>query len=104
MNYWENIQILPMGNVRHFRRILKNDAPFLKTCVFFAEFPEINIFYENHLISANNANLCEFCEKRRTFSERGCRFCEFSENGARFPWVEFAYFQNSSIKINKRNA
>ena len=31
-----------MGNVRHFRRIRKNDAPFLKACVFFAE---INIFH-----------------------------------------------------------
>ena len=44
----ENIQILPMGNVRHFRRILKNDAPFLKTCVFFAEFTEISIFRQNN--------------------------------------------------------
>ena len=31
-----NLQILPLGNVRLFRRIRKNDAPFVKTCVFFA--------------------------------------------------------------------
>ena len=30
----ENIQILPMGNVRHFRRIRKHDVIFLKMCVF----------------------------------------------------------------------
>ena len=29
-----NLQILPMGNVRHFRRIRKNDTLFLKMCVF----------------------------------------------------------------------
>ena len=32
--FYENLQVLPMGNVRHFRRIHKNDAPFLKLCVF----------------------------------------------------------------------
>ena len=42
--FYENLQILPMGNVRHFRRIRKNDTPFLKTCVFFAELTEISIF------------------------------------------------------------
>ena len=41
VNYLENLQILPLGNVRLFRRIHKNGAPFLKTFVFFAE---INIF------------------------------------------------------------
>ena len=44
VNYLENLQILPLGNVRLFRRIRKNDAPFLKTCVFFAE---ISIFRPN---------------------------------------------------------
>ena len=28
------MQILPLGNVRHFRRIHKNDTLFLKMCVF----------------------------------------------------------------------
>ena len=32
--FLENLQILPMGNVRHFRRIRENDAIFLKMCVF----------------------------------------------------------------------
>ena len=40
----ENLQILPMGNVRHFRRIHKNDALFLKMCVFRKDFV---IFWEN---------------------------------------------------------
>ena len=47
VNSLENLQILPMGNVRHFRRIRKNDVPFLKMCVFFAEFAEMNIFRRN---------------------------------------------------------
>ena len=34
MNDWKNLQILPMGNVRHFRRIRKNDTLFLRMCVF----------------------------------------------------------------------
>ena len=45
MNSWENLQILPMGNVRHFRRIHENDALFLKMCVF----------------CENSVNLCVFC-------------------------------------------
>ena len=34
MHYLEHIQILPLGSVRHFRRIRKNDIIFLKMCVF----------------------------------------------------------------------
>ena len=34
MNYVENLQVLPMGSVRHFRRIRKNDTLFLRMCVF----------------------------------------------------------------------
>ena len=34
MNYLENLQILPMGNVRNFRRIHKNYTLFLKMCAF----------------------------------------------------------------------
>ena len=32
--FYENLQILPLGNVRLFRRIRKNDTLFLKMCVF----------------------------------------------------------------------
>ena len=32
--FLENLQILPMGNVRHFRRIHEHDNLFLKMCVF----------------------------------------------------------------------
>ena len=42
-----NLQILPMENVRHFRRIHNNGAPFLKTCVFFTEFTEMIIVRRN---------------------------------------------------------
>ena len=44
VNSGENLQILPLGSVRLLRRIRRNDIPFLKTCVFFVEFGEINIF------------------------------------------------------------
>ena len=43
----ENLQILPLGNVRLFRRIRKNDTPCLKQCVCFAEFTEIIFFRRN---------------------------------------------------------
>ena len=48
--YLENLQIIPLGNVRISRRIRKNDAPFLKTCVFFAEFAEIHSVRRNLVI------------------------------------------------------
>ena len=34
MNSWENLQIIPLGNVRLFRRIRKNDTRFLKAYAF----------------------------------------------------------------------
>ena len=34
MSSLEKLEILPMGNVRHFRRIHENDILFLKMCVF----------------------------------------------------------------------
>ena len=43
-----------MGNVRHFRRIRKNDALFLKICVFREKLLNLCIFRE-HLV-----NLCAF--------------------------------------------
>ena len=33
-SFLENLRILPMGDVRHFRRIHENDNIFLKMCVF----------------------------------------------------------------------
>ena len=50
MNYSENLQILPLGHVRLFRRIRKNDGPFLKTCVLFAEFTQTNMFRRNEVL------------------------------------------------------
>ena len=49
MNSWENLQILPMGNVRHFRRIRENDAPFLKMCVFRENIQNLYVFRKNML-------------------------------------------------------
>ena len=39
VNYLENLQIIPLGSVRLFRRIRKPD-PLLKTCVVLAEIAE----------------------------------------------------------------
>ena len=47
MNSWENLQILPMGNVIHFRRIHKNDVLFLKICVFREYLVNLYVFRKN---------------------------------------------------------
>ena len=44
-------------------------------------------------------NSVNFNEKR-TFSEKGYQFCEFCENDARFPRVEFVDFPNNSLNFN----
>ena len=36
------------------------------------------------------------------FSERGCHFCEFCENDARFPWVELIDFANNSLNFHDK--
>ena len=35
-------------------------------------------------------------------SERGCHFCEFCENDARFPWVELIDFPNNSLNFHEK--
>ena len=53
-----------MGNVRHFRRIHKNDAPLLKTYVFFAEFTESQLFSPKlNDFRENSPKLNDFREK-----------------------------------------
>ena len=47
MNYSENLQILPLGNVRLFRRIRKNDTLFLKMCVFREHLVNLCVFRGN---------------------------------------------------------
>ena len=42
--FLENLQILPMGNVRHFRRIHKNDALFLKMYIFRDHLVNLSVF------------------------------------------------------------
>ena len=44
------------------------------------------MFHEKHTNSLN-------VHEKRTFSEKGSHFCEFCENDARFPWVEFVDFR-----------
>ena len=52
MKYEEHLQVLPMGNVRHFRRIRENDTLFLKMCVFREHLLNLCIFRE-HLVNSN---------------------------------------------------
>ena len=45
-------------------------------------------------------NLLKF-KQNRTLSENGRHFCEFCENDARFPRVEFADFRKNSLNYTK---
>ena len=47
--FLQNLQILPMGSVRHFRRIHKNDALFLKMCVFREKIHNLCVFRKHML-------------------------------------------------------
>ena len=69
LNYFGNLQILPMGNVHHFRRIRKNDVMFLKMCVFSLKFSEL--FGK----STNSTH-----GKRASFSQNSQTWRPFSEN------------------------
>ena len=40
--------------------------------------------------------------EKHTFSEKERHFCEFCENDARFPWVEFIDFPNNSPNLHKK--
>ena len=79
---------------------MNTNLNFRKITYFFGR--SLLFFYENHLSSAKNANFCEFCEKKRMFSERGCHFCDFCENDARFPWVELIDFPNNSLNFHEK--
>ena len=50
----------------------------------------------------NFGKKCYFLRKRRTFSERGCHFCEFCENDACFPWIEFVDFPKNSLSFHEK--
>ena len=54
--------------------------------------------------SLNSGEKNQFLRKRRTLSERGRHFCEFCENGARFPRVEFVDFPNNSLNVYEKRA
>ena len=47
--FLENLQIIPMGNVRHFRRIHENDALFLKIYIFREKIHNLYVFRKNIL-------------------------------------------------------
>ena len=40
--------------------------------------------------------------KKHTFSEKGFHFCEFCENCARFPWIDFLDFPNNSLNVHEK--
>ena len=45
--FWKIYKFYPWSTLRHFRRIRKNDAPFLKMCVFSQNSQTISIFCRN---------------------------------------------------------
>ena len=57
VNSWENLQILPLGNVRLFRRIRKNDTLFLKMCVFREQLVNLCVFRGNLVNSWENLQI-----------------------------------------------
>ena len=65
VNYLEHLQILPMGNVRHFRRIPENDILFLKMYVF---------------CEKKSVNLCVFIENCAFFVENSTEISRFRRN------------------------
>ena len=50
MNCFENLQIIPLGNVRLFRRIRKNDTSFLKPLAFREHLVNLCVF-RGHLVN-----------------------------------------------------
>ena len=55
--FYENLQILPLGNVRLFRRIRKNDTLFLKMCVFREHLVNLCVFRGNLVNSLENLQI-----------------------------------------------
>ena len=71
---YENLQILPLGNVCHFRRIRKNDVLiFLEMCVFPSTFSE---FFENlQILPMGNVRHFHIIHKNETIFSENVRFC-----------------------------
>ena len=57
MNSWGNLQILPLGNVRLFRIIRKNDILFLKMCVLREHLVNLCVFRGNLVKSWENLQI-----------------------------------------------
>ena len=88
--YWVPFQEIRSGPFQEsvpFRS--KKSVPFhnpmWKTVPFRSLYiPETIKNQKDLTISAENNNFCEFYEKGHSFPERGCHFCDFCENDARF--------------------
>ena len=81
VNSLENLPIIPLGNVRHFRRIRKIDALFLKMCVFFVEFSEL---------FGKSANYTR--GKRAQFSQNSQKLCIFLKRVRKMLATAFLFF------------
>ena len=84
--FCENLQILPLGNVRLFRRIRRNDVCFLKMCVFRKHSVNVRVFRRklmNYFGKSTNSTL----GKRASF------FAEFAEMTSPF-WKRASVLQN----------
>ena len=86
MNYLENLQILPMGSVRHFRRIREHDARFLKMCVFLS--PEFS----------------DFRKKNHDFPEKLLDFPEPIPAYLNFAAAHIVFVYHKKLSCSSRNA
>ena len=74
VNYLEIYKFYPWETLRLFRRIRKNDVPFLKACVFFAEFAEINMFPRKQILPLGNVRLFRIIHKNDAPFLKTCVF------------------------------
>ena len=76
--FLEHLQILPMGNVRHFRRIRKNDTLFQKMCAVCGKL--VNYLENLQILPLGNVRLFRIIRKNATFLSENVRcLWKFSE-------------------------
>ena len=63
--------------------------------------PQVQVHWNSLNVHEKYTNSAIFHETR-TFSKTVCHFCEFCENDARFPWVEFVDFIKNSLNFNDK--
>ena len=81
MNSLGNLQILPMGNVRQFRRIHENDTLFLNIYVFRRNL--VNSLENLQILPMGNERLFRIIHENNTLFLKMCVFCGNLVNSCR---------------------